>query len=161
MASLDEFALPEGEKLWEEASKPDPMPAMRRQVIKGIDKAIMRLDKPRVSKVDWFTKLGDMATLTVQVGGQPINFYKGTPGMIVKLEHAKAAYEVVKKMVDDGELDEQIKGAWTGDTDGLARATRTGGFGKKRGPMSQDTKDKIAAARLKISVEEYRKQKGR
>lgn len=147
MAGLDDFALPEGEKLWAEASKPDPMPGLRKTVIKGIDKAISRLDKPRAMSSDWFTKLGDMATLTVQVEGKPINFYKGTPGMIVKLESAKPAYEAVKKMIEAGELDEQIKAASTGAPAAVAAPTRSGGRGKPRGPMSEETKRKISEAR--------------
>ncbi len=148
MAGLDDFALPEGEKLWAEASKPDPMPSLRKLVIKGIDKAISRLDKPRPMQSDWFTKLGNMATLTVQVEGKPISFYNGTPGMIVKLENAKPAYEAVKVLIDRGDLDEQIKAASTGAPAQAETApTRSGGRGKPRGPMSQETKDKISAAR--------------
>lgn len=151
---ISDLALENGEALWEEANRPDPMPARRTSVAKAIDKQITKAKEGSTRGV-WWKTTGDMTQLEIKVGSVAIPFAAdGMPVVWVSKDNLVKVLERVKDGVLSYKLDAEINAAWPDSADkaggsipAIRETTRTGGRGKPRGPMSEETKRKISEAR--------------
>lgn len=132
------------ERRYSSRPKKDPTPSRRQKVIAGIDNALKQLaGKDDNPKRGWYSTRGGVARVSVRLGNRPLTL-QGSDRFHVPAERATDFYKQARASAEKGEMDDAINALFSQSKPGEGRR-------KPRGPMSEETKAKIRAARLRNS----------